>query len=174
MSTVSRYRRIAQITRAKGLTGEVVAVSAYSLPLHFWDEAPFFLVPPYHAVPRAGRVTEASLMQDGTSFLLKLSNIHDRTTAQKVVGCFLLMCLEDCPEFEEHISPSVLGAMVVDKTSGPIGTIVEERFGKAQTMWVIKGDLGEVLIPAVDDFIVMRDESSILVDLPKGLLELNA
>jgi 16S rRNA processing protein RimM len=169
---VSEYRRIAQIIRAKGLTGEVVAVSAYNLPLHFWQGIQISLVPPQHNLVRSGEITSAKEQQDENSFVLKISGIDDRTTAQKAVGCFLLAYERDCPELEDSIDDSVVGLLVQDEAHGCIGTIVEQRVGKAQTIWVVDGAFGEVLIPAVNDFVLARDESSVTVALPEGLLEL--
>ncbi len=173
MNTVSRYLRIAQISRAKGLLGEVVVISDYGLPLRFWDEVTFAIVPPQHDVPRSCTVETATAQNDGESYLLKLSDINDRTTAAKVVGCYLLAPTEACQGIEVLTSESLKGTTVVDKTYGEIGTIVEERFGIAQDIWVVEGNFGEVLIPAVEDFIVSRCSEVITVDLPQGLLELN-
>jgi 16S rRNA processing protein RimM len=176
---MARYRQAAQIIRAKGLNGEVVAVSERSLPLHFWDRAQVCVLPPQHDLPRFCRVEAAAPLYSendhpGDSFLIKLSDIADRSTAQKAVGCYISVDLQHCPVFETSEQLCNVGLEVIDVACGRIGVIVEERIGKAQTIWVVAGGFGEVLIPAVDSFVVTRDEHSITVDLPQGLLELNA
>jgi 16S rRNA processing protein RimM len=69
---------------------------------------------------------------------------------------------------------SAVGLRVTDVARGPLGVIVEERAGAAQTLWVVDGPFGEILIPAVDEFVHARDEAAVQVSLPEGLLGLNA
>jgi 16S rRNA processing protein RimM len=69
---------------------------------------------------------------------------------------------------------SAVGVEVTEEAYGYLGTVVEERRGVAQTLWVVEGPLGEVLIPAVDEFICSRDGQAARVRLPNGLVELNA
>jgi ribosomal 30S subunit maturation factor RimM len=70
-------------------------------------------------------------------------------------------------------SPAV-GLEVEDKTAGYVGTVIEERLGAAQTLWVVQGPFGAVLIPAVDAFVDSWDAHTVHMKLPVGLLELNA
>ena len=174
---MSRYRRIAQITRAKGLTGEVVVVSDYNLPLHFWQGRKPAIVPPDFKLPRFAPVTAATPFKGdgaaGDTSILKLSGIDDRTTAQQLVGRYLLLPKSDCTDLESFVQESAVGLEVISVKHGSIGTIIEERLGKAQELWVVDGAYGEVLIPVVEDFIVALDEKTVTVELPEGLLELN-
>jgi 16S rRNA processing protein RimM len=109
-----------------------------------------------------------------TYLLLGLEGVTERTTAQRLVGRYLLARADDCGgQPDENERDSAVGLTVVDEVRGFLGAIVEERFGVAQTLWVVKGPFGEVLIPAVDEFIRSRDEERVCVRVPEGLLELD-
>lgn len=157
-----------------------MVVGDYNLPLHFWDGRELFIVPPDFETPRFTTVVASAPLKadagdaDNRGSVLKLSDIDDRTTAQKLVGRFLLVSKDACPDAKTSVQESAVGLEVIDLKHGRIGIVVEERFGKAQELWVVKGCYGEVLIPAVDDFIVESDGKTVTVELPEGLLELNA
>jgi 16S rRNA processing protein RimM len=64
------------------------------------------------------------------------------------------------------------GLTVVDRTRGEIG-ILEDMFSTAaHDIYVVRGRLGEILIPAVDEFVlgVDQEERRMTVDLPEGLV----
>lgn len=173
---MARYRRIAKVTHAKGLTGEVVAISAGNLSFHVAPGMSLWVVPPDHELIRETTVTACTEREN--NWLLLLEGVTDRTTAQRLAGRYLL-ALE--PEGEQDVDsaradtlpPSFIGRVVHDEQAGFLGTIVEEQTGRAQMLWVVEGPLGEILVPAVDAFIVRIEEEVIYVTLPKGLLELN-
>ena len=168
---MTRYRRIARISRVKGLAGEVVAVPIGNLPFHFQEGTQLWIVPPDHALIRQTRVRMASWAAE--TFTLTLEGINDSTTAQRLVGRYLLARVEDSEYEREKEQTSLVGLNVVDKTKGFIGTIVKEQTGSAQSLLVVQGPFGEVLIPAVDEFIGSRDDATVFMELPEGLVELN-
>jgi hypothetical protein len=69
---------------------------------------------------------------------------------------------------------SHLGMEVSDIALGSIGTIVEESTATAQCLWVVSGPYGKVLVPAADELIVSIEGGVISMQLPDGLLEVNA
>jgi 16S rRNA processing protein RimM len=168
---VASYRRIAKVTHAKGLTGEVVAISASNLPFHVAQGMTLWVVPPDYDLVR--ETTVSSCAKHGDGWLLALEGVTDRTTAQRLSGRYLLATVEDDEEDAEIIEDSFIGWSVHDEKAGLIGTIVEEKVGAAQTLWVVEGALGEILVPAVDEFITSIEAGTIHVTLPDGLLELN-
>ena len=133
-----------------------------------------WVVPPDHGLIRETRVRAAR--PSGDSLTLTLEGVDDIETAQRLVGRSLLAQAEDCAGFVGEPDDGelpVLGLRVEDESSGFIGTIVGERVGAAQTLWVVEGPFGEVLIPAVDEFIESVDEATVFMRLPQGLVELN-
>jgi 16S rRNA processing protein RimM len=143
-----------------------------------------WIVPPDHSLVRETQVrsvTESG--EGGNNLLLTLEGVADRTTALCLQGRYLLARVEDIEAAQVAAGAagaadttgvaSALGLAVIDVAEGFLGTVVEERIGVAQTLWVVNGPAGEVLIPAVDEFICARDEHGVKVCLPQGLLELN-
>jgi 16S rRNA processing protein RimM len=186
INAVTDYRRIAQISRVKGLAGQLVALPVIDLPLGVWEGLCLWVVPPEHDLVRKTRVL--SVAACGSGLLLSLEGVADRATAQRLQGRHLLARAEDCGDGADQAGDvgdaddsrpafghgkSALGLKVSDEREGFLGTIVEERIGFAQTLWVVDGPFGEVLIPAVDEFIGACDKETIRVLLPPGLLELN-
>jgi 16S rRNA processing protein RimM len=182
---------MAQIIRAKGLTGELVVAPAVSLPLDVWEGLRLWVVPPDHDLVRETRVCSVAEQSAGLSptLVLALEGVADRTTAQRLVGRYLLARADDCSDVRGDICGAAadghdiqheadekepcVGLTVMDETYGLLGTIIEERRGIAQTLWVVDGPFGEVLIPAVDEFIAARGTDVVTVRVPNGLLELN-
>ncbi|MDR0347044.1 MAG: hypothetical protein LBH56_01540 [Coriobacteriales bacterium] len=175
---MARYRRIARISRSKGLSGHVMAVPLDDRPLQLKDDMRLWVVPPSHGLIRETRVL--SVAARDAQALLALEGVTTRATAQRLEGRYLLALAKDCDEEQDNgdkdgrgaARPST-GMTVIDERHGLLGTIVEERQGVAQALWVIDGPFGEVLIPVVKEFIRTRDATTVTVVLPPGLLELN-
>ncbi|MCL1847792.1 MAG: hypothetical protein FWF91_07510 [Coriobacteriia bacterium] len=148
-----------------------MAAPVTGFPFLVWEDLRVWVVPPDHRLIRETQVQ--AVRQSGEMLLLKLAGIDDGATAQRLAGRFLLAAVEDCGDVEEGDEETMLGLRVEDRAHGFIGTVVEEREGLAQTLWVLEGPYGEVLIPAVDEFVRGCDETTLFVDLPKGLVELN-
>ena len=173
-------------------------MTAADLPLSVWEGLRLWVIPPATSLVRETRVQSAR--ENGAALLFKLAGVDDAATAQRLVGRYLLVLAEDCPDLADlqdedgddawrtgehrgHGGPGergtsggqarALGLQVWDRTLGLVGTIVEEQVGFAQTLWVVEGPFGEVLIPAVSELIDRRDDTTVFMDLPKGLVELN-
>ena len=66
-----------------------------------------------------------------------------------------------------------MGREVRDTEHGSLGEITEVLVGPTQNVWVIEGPFGQVLMPAVDEFIKEAPvEGPITVSIPQGLLRL--
>jgi 16S rRNA processing protein RimM len=180
---MASYRRIARIIRVKGLAGELVVACAPDASLCVDEGLRVWVVPPDHDLVRETRVRSvAESGEDGDHLLLSLDGVADRTTAQRLQGRYLLASADDVDDARAATgalgamgaAASALGLTVIDMAEGLVGTIVEERVGAAQTLWVVDGPAGETLIPAVDEFICARDDQAVHVRLPQGLLGLNS
>jgi len=168
---MTRYRRIAYISRARGLHGELVVVPLFRLPFHIWEGLRLWVVPPDHKLIRETKVCAARQSLD--KLYLMLEAVSDPTTAQRLVGRYLLAREGDFEYEADEDNHRFLGLSVYDASAGFIGTVVEVRMGSAQLLLVVEGPHGEVLIPAVDEIIHDHDDSALHVSLPQGLLELN-
>ena len=162
-------------------------LSNHSLPLRIWQGLTLWLVPPEHDLVRLTSVLEARTLasdnaintEDSASepasdaLVLKLAEVSDRGTAQRLCGRYLLAAAEDCGDFLELKAATAQGLRIEDQNLGFLGTVIEERVGSAQTLWVVQGPFGELMIPVVDEFIVRRDAEAAVTRIPEGLLGLN-
>lgn len=108
------------------------------------------------------------------NLLLRLEKITDLDAAQTLVGCEVLATRKDLGELpdDEYYWFELEGLRVSDRHRGELGAITEILTTPAHDIYVVRGPLGETLIPAVDAFIVEidTDRRTMLVDLPEGLI----
>ncbi|HXV20573.1 MAG TPA: ribosome maturation factor RimM [Desulfuromonadales bacterium] len=108
------------------------------------------------------------------SVLLRLQGFENIDAAQTMVGCEVLMPRGELPALtdDEFYWFELEGLSVVDRRRGNLGVLEEMFSTAAHDIYVVRGRYGEVLIPAVKEFIVEidRDGRRMLVDLPDGLV----
>jgi 16S rRNA processing protein RimM len=129
---------------------------------------------------RQGDVTVfkvASVKEHKANVLLRLQGHENIDAVQSMVGCEVLMhrsALPDLPD-EEFYWFELEGLTVVDRRCGELGILEEMFTTAAHDIYVVRGRFGEVLIPAVEEFIreINRDGRRMLVDLPEGLVPEN-
>jgi len=148
-----------------------VALGVIDLPLPVWEGLQVWVVPPDIGLIRETHITAAA--HKGDALVLTLEGVDTVQTAQGLIGRSLLALVEDLPPQTDNKDASMLGLCVEDSAAGYVGIIIEELQGPQQTTWVVQGPKGEVLIPAVDQFILSIDDTSVFMQLPAGLLELN-
>ena len=108
------------------------------------------------------------------NYLLRLQGLAGIDAVQGLVGCEVLMRYADLAELpeDEFYWFQLEGMVVADSEQGELGTIEEIFTTAAHDVWVVRGRHGEVLIPAVDEFIleVDREGRRVTVALPEGLV----
>ncbi len=107
-------------------------------------------------------------------FLLRLAG-HDRIEAvEPLVGAEVLIPLAELPELDEreYYWFELEGLQVIDRTHGVLGQLEDLFTTAAHDIYVVRGPRGEVLIPAVDQFIgrIDLEAGTMEVDLPEGLV----
>lgn len=107
--------------------------------------------------------------------LLRLEGRDSIESAAPLKGARVYMPLAELPELDDDESYwyELQGAEVVDRRLGSLGTLDDLFVTPAHDVYVVRGRFGEVLIPAVDEFIREFDEEArrLLVDLPLGLVD---
>ncbi|TYO96073.1 16S rRNA processing protein RimM [Geothermobacter ehrlichii] len=91
---------------------------------------------------------------------------------EHLVGCQVLVDPDELERTEEEIFWfEIAGFEVVDRERGPIGRLVDMFRTAAHGIYVVDGPYGEVLIPAIPQFVEGLDaEARVLrVDVPPGL-----
>ena len=156
------------MVKTHGKRGEVVPVPVHGLPPLLSVGMTVAIVPPELKQSRWHEVTSVSTSNAGQ--LVGLSGVTDITTAETLVGKLVLARVEDLPEdYEMQDLDALIGKRVEYEVYGDLGTIVDIMVGSAQDVWVVDGPFGEVLIPAVDEFVLGYDaEGTIVVRVPNG------
>jgi 16S rRNA processing protein RimM len=107
-------------------------------------------------------------------YLLRLEGLDHINAVESLMGCEVLVRRSDLPKSSEDDAywMDLQGVMVVDLRLGELGTLDDLFTTAAHDIYVVNGRFGEVLIPAVDEFIVEIDLSGrrMSVDLPEGLV----
>ena len=88
------------------------------------------------------------------------------------MGKTLLARNADLPDVIELLdAEGIIGLSVMDEAYGDIGLVEEVMRGPVNDVWVVRGEPGETLVPAVPDLVLGIDDGGVLhVDLPDGLV----
>lgn len=106
--------------------------------------------------------------------LLRLQGYDSIDSAESLVGSQVLLTEDMLPDLsdDEYYWGQLEGLQVVDRQRGDVGTLQKLLSTAAHDTYVVNGCLGEILIPAVHQFILEVDlQAGIMcVDLPDGLI----
>lgn len=123
------------------------------------------------------RRIEAVRFQDGRP-IVALEGIGTMDAAEALAGAALTMREADLGPlapgtFYRH---DLVGCDVVDASGAPIGRVTGIDGPIERSLLVVASRRGEVLIPMVEGIVVKLDvvAKAIVVDLPEGLVDLNA
>jgi 16S rRNA processing protein RimM len=108
--------------------------------------------------------------------LLKFEDVDDKEEALSIRGCSLHLPLTELPELtgSQFYFHEISGFLIQDINKGDLGVVKEVFEAGHQDLIGMEYNGKEVLIPINDEVIieVLREQETILVDLPDGLLEL--
>ena len=150
-----------------------MTVPVHSLPSLIVEGMTVVPVPPALKCPRKLSVISVE-SDDREGSLVTFEDVTTISDAEELVGKTLLV-EEDClPENFGLVNTSLLvGREVRDTEHGFLGEITEVLVGPTQNVWVIEGSYGQIMMPAVDEFINEAPvEGPITVSIPQGLLRL--
>jgi 16S rRNA processing protein RimM len=109
------------------------------------------------------------------NLLLRVAGREDVDSVQHLLGCEVAVCRDDVPALPEgeYYWYQLKGLTAFDRRLGVIGCLEDVFTTAAHDVYVVIGDYGEVLVPAVDAFLVEvdLDKRRILFDLPEGLVQ---
>ena len=108
------------------------------------------------------------------NILLRLSGLENLAAVEGLIGASILMDNVDLPKLDDDqfYWSDLEGMSVFDRQHGEIGRVVGMFSTPAHDILEIEGPAGEILIPAVEPFLLKldRDSGSLHVDLPDGLI----
>ena len=111
----------------------------------------------------------------GNHFVFKLEGVDDRDGAELQVGGELFIDTGDMDvDLPERELPfQVLGLTVKTEDGRIVGILRSVMYSAAHPVYIVEGENGEVMIPAVPEFIVSKDEQAgeIVIRTIEGLLD---
>lgn len=147
-----------------------MAVPAGGLPPLLSEGLQVAVVPPELKGSRWHTVE--AVETSGAGQLVALSGVEDIGSARAIAGKSLLAAECDLPaDLAAHDPERLMGRAVTDARLGSLGTITDVMLGPANDVWVVTGERGETLVPAVFQIVgeVTYGEAPIEVRLPVGL-----
>jgi 16S rRNA processing protein RimM len=108
------------------------------------------------------------------NILLHLSGLDSLAEVEPLLGTSVWMAKTDLPELddEQYYWSDLEGLEVVDQQLGALGLVSGMFATSAHDILEVKGPSGEILIPAIEPFLVNvdRDKAQLHVNLPEGLV----
>jgi 16S rRNA processing protein RimM len=159
--TEPRFLMIGQVARPHGVQGEVSVTIMTEFPERF-DAMETVYVGNDDTVELLEVV---SSRWSGERALLRFAGVHDRNDADKLRGLYLQIPVEEAMTLEEdaYYIYQLVGLSLVTDEGQPLGTLIEVIETGANDVYVVRGDQGEILIPAINDVVLE-------VDLEAGLM----
>ncbi len=95
----------------------------------------------------------------GGKVLVKFAGVNSPEDAKALTHLEVLVPRDwlDAPAAGEHLVADVIGVQVTDVKRGDIGRVEHVFNAGASDVWVVRGDAGETMIPAVSDFVLELD-----------------
>ena len=169
-----KYLLVGKIAKPHGLKGEVKIYCFSGQPENFLEYKELTLC------DVKGRLTDPIAVSrsrvQGKTAVVQFAGITNRTAVENIEGYEVLLLKEHLPKTKpgEYYWHQYEGKQLVDKDGGCIGTVKELFNNGAQDILVVVTQNDEVLVPVIDDFILKETADTVVVDLPPGLLEINA
>lgn len=98
-------------------------------------------------------------LEKGSRLLLRFAGIHSPQDVSALTHLCVLVPRDWLPEPEEdeHYVHELIGMEVVDELRGALGTIQKVFATGANDVWVVRGEAGEELIPAIKTVVLEVD-----------------
>jgi 16S rRNA processing protein RimM len=163
---------VGTIVKAIGVGGEVVVQPMTDFPARFRKLRLLWLGRDSGSVSEA-RVEKATVSPRGIR--LKLKGVDDRNAAERMRGNILFVDEAHRAKLPEgqYFVHDVLGLAVREEGGSDLGTVADVLRYPASDVYVVRGDRGEILIPAVKEFVQSVDLAArtMTVRLIEGMTE---
>jgi 16S rRNA processing protein RimM len=180
------WLEIGTIVGAQGLQGEMRVYPDTDFPERFEEPGTRWLLPPGAKQPQAIKLLTGKYLDGKNLYIIKLEGVSDRTQAEAMRGCKLLVSEDDRPQLgeDEYHILDLVGLQVFMQESGVL-------IGKVVNLIPAGNDLLEVelhqeenepqkpkknlLIPFVKEIVPVVDIKARRAEItpPEGLLSIN-
>jgi len=144
---------VGRVTRAHATSGEVAVLVLSEVEGRFADEAVVYQEDGRPLTVQASRTNRGRL-------LVKFREVRDRTQAQALVGCLLVVPESASPELPEGSwwEHQLIGCSVMTSTGRTLGALSDVIHTGANDVWVaIDSEGHEALVPVLRDVVVSVD-----------------
>jgi 16S rRNA processing protein RimM len=154
------WLRLGVLTAPWGTRGEV-KVRLDVEPAYLERIARVYLGREHRAIDLLG------VFRRGRAYTLQLRGIETMTAAETLRDVDVAIPLAEAPPLAEgeFFVADVVGLRAVTTTGRALGTVVEVLSTGANDVYVVRGDAGEVLIPAIRDVVTSIDPAAGLLQI---------
>ena len=171
MAEGPRYLVVGRIVAPWGVRGEVKVEILTAFPYRFSGLKMVYLGPEYEPCALRG-----FRLHKGFA-LLRLEGCSDRNAAERLRGQLIHVPVEEAVLLgeDEYYIYQIIGLEVWTGAGVRLGRVVEVLFTGANEVYVVKGERGEILIPAIEEVVkrVDLEAGRLLVEPLEGLLDLS-
>ena len=149
------WLRLGVLTAPWGTRGEV-KVRLDVEPAYLERIARVYLGPEHRAIEVLG------VFRRGRAYTLQLRGIETMTAAETLRDVDVVIPRAEAPPLAEgeFFVADVVGLRAVTTTGRALGTVAEVLSTGANDVYVVRGDAGEVLIPAIRDVVTSLDPAA--------------
>jgi 16S rRNA processing protein RimM len=163
---------VGTVAKAIGVKGEVIVEPMTATPRRFKRGMPVFIGATPQTATRVSSVERATT--NGRGVRLKLAGLETRTEAEQLRGAIVFVDADHLvrPPRGSYFVHDIVG-MTVETTGGAaVGKVTDVWKLPANDVFVIAGPEGEILIPAVKEFVTRIDPATrtIRVKLIEGMV----
>jgi len=163
---------VGAIVKAFGVRGEVIAQPMTDFPGRLRRARTLWVGTDTHAA-RELRVETLSVSPRGIR--LKLGGVDDRDAAEELRGNVLFIDEDRAAPLKkgEFFVHDIVGLAVRDEAGSDLGTVADVLRYPASDVYVVRGPAGEIMIPAVREFVraVDIEGRTMTVRLIDGMVE---
>jgi 16S rRNA processing protein RimM len=160
VSEPPRFIAVGRITHAHGVKGEVSVLPLSQVEGRFQPGARLFL-----SESQERSVTVNASRPHHQRLLVSFRDVADRSRAEELRGEYLFVPASESPplpegEFWAH---ELIGCRAVTGSGRELGEVTEVVHTQANDVWVVVGEEGEVLIPALASVVESVDVTGRLI-----------
>lgn len=163
------YLAVGHVMGAHGVRGEIKIKSLTDFPERFAPGARVFV---------EGETFQREIVSTRAhkgALLIKFAGLSDRNAVEALKGKYLLVARENAMPLDEdeYYEDELVGLRVESVEGEYLGILAEIIWTGANEVYIVRGDQGEVLIPAIADVVqeVDLDAGLMRVTLLPGLLD---
>lgn len=166
---------VGKISKPHGIGGEVKIFPYSGNPAEFVADYNRLYLSAGNKEPLVAYTIEKARVH-GKQILVRLNNCRDRTAAENISGQEVYVPVEDLPELheDEFYLHQLENKQLVDESGDSLGVSSRILVTDGQDLLIVQHQGKEYMVPIVGTFIKAIDDDKVVVELPPGLIDINA